>query len=308
MDDRRRRRTLSARWGWAAGACSLALAAPACSSDNSGPPTTPDGGGVPDSTTGTDGATGTDSSTTTDGGAEAEGGSPDGGIAGDTGSPGDSGAEVSVAIDGSSAESGDSGGTATLTNGTLFRVDSTGTNLDTVSGVHVGHGVWSTLAAVQNIPGNYGAHLFLSTVSNPGPNDFLSLSTPLESMLSPGPNTFYFFANSDDPMGGNYGFGMNLWLDSAAAANPAISVFAAVPSDGGGCGPDGTTGCTGGFDDACYPGASTLSWSGAGSTVTLTSFSVDTVGGVTASATCVDKVGGNIGPPVVLLGARCAPT
>jgi len=277
-----------------------ALTVSACSGDNSGPTTTPDGGGAPDSTTGTDGATGTDGSTTTDGGGDAEGGSPDGGTAGDTGSPGDSGAGGGVAIDGSSAESGDSGGAATLTNGTLFRVDSTGTNLDTVSSTHVGHGVWSTLAGVQNIPGNYGGHLFLSTASNPGPNDFLALSTPLASVLSPGANTFYFFANSDDPLGGNYGFGMNLWLDGAAASNPSISVFTAVPGDGGSFGADGTAGCTGGFDDACYPGASTLSWLGAASTVTLTSFSVGAVGGATASATCVDKVGGNNTAPTIV--------
>ena len=63
---RKRRRTLSARWEWAVGVCSWALAIPACSSDSSGGSpdggtrSTPDGGGSLDSTTGADRADATD--------------------------------------------------------------------------------------------------------------------------------------------------------------------------------------------------------------------------------------------------------
>ena len=63
---RKRRRTLSARWEWAVGVCSWALAIPACSSDSiggspdGGTRSTPDGGGSLDSTTGADRADATD--------------------------------------------------------------------------------------------------------------------------------------------------------------------------------------------------------------------------------------------------------
>src|ERR1017187_9870552 len=110
MGDCKRRRTISARWGWAVGICFWALAVPACSSDNSGSTpdsgtsSTPDGGGLPDSTTGTDGAIGVDAGTGTDAGSTLDSTSPDSGNA-DAGSEGgastDSSTDASVG-DGSS--------------------------------------------------------------------------------------------------------------------------------------------------------------------------------------------------------------
>jgi hypothetical protein len=167
-------------------------------------------------------------------------------------------------------------GTAALTNGTLFRSDSTGTNLNT-SGGHFNSGVWTTQSGAQNVPGNYVAHLFVTTVPDPGPGDFLALSAPLSANLSAGANIFYWFADSDDTTGGSFGFGLNLWLGGAAADAPSISAFTATV--GGALAANGTAGCAPAFDGTCATSASTLSWTSGTSTATLTSFSIDGIGG-----------------------------
>lgn len=163
-----------------------------------------------------------------------------------------------------------------LTNGTFFRVDNTGTNLNASAGVFR-NGVWTTQANAQNVPGNYVAHLFVATTANPGANDFLD---PLSVTLAAGANTFYYFADGDDQVGGAYGFGLNLWLNAAAAASPGISALA-VPGSGT-VTADATTGCSPAFDGTCAVSADSLSWVSGGTTVTLSSFSIDGVGGANA--------------------------
>jgi hypothetical protein len=164
-----------------------------------------------------------------------------------------------------------------LTNETFFRVDSTGTNLNSSAG-HVNNGVWTTLPDAQNVPGNYVAHLFLATTANPGESDFLP--EPRTFTLAAGTNTFYYFADSDDQVGGSYGFGLNLWLNGATAGSPGISALAVPP--GGAPMADATAGCSPAFDGTCTTSADSLSWTNAGTTVTLTSFSIDGIGGANA--------------------------
>lgn len=164
-----------------------------------------------------------------------------------------------------------------LTNGTFFRVDSTGTNLNSSAG-HFSNGVWTTQPDAQNVPGNYVAHLFIATTANPGESDFLP--EPWMPTLATGVNTFYYFADSDDQIGGSYGFGLNLWLNAAPAASPGISALAVPP--GGAATADATTGCSPAFDGTCTASADSLSWSTGGTTVTLTSFFIDGVGGANA--------------------------
>ncbi len=221
-----------------------------------------------------------------------------------TGGGGDAASTVDATADGGGTDAATTadGSTsiATLTAATLFRVDSTGANLGT-NGSAVGHGVWSSLAGVQNIPGNYGGHLFLSPVATPTSSDFLAISTPLTVPLHSGDNTLYFFANGDDMLGGTFGFGVNLWFAGAGASTPGISAFVAAPAEGGTFAADGTKACTAGYDDQCYPGAQTLSATQGGARVTLTALAVTAIGGASASSTtCVDRVGGNNTAPTVV--------
>jgi hypothetical protein len=162
---------------------------------------------------------------------------------------------------------------ATITNATFFRTDPTGGN-ESASGGHINRGVWTTEAGAQNIPGNYVAHLFLSTKENPGPNDYATAQQPLT--LTAGQHTVYFFANSDDVAGGTYGFGMNLWLAAAPAGNPSISGYVAVP--GNNLAADGTSGCSPTYDGLCGTAANAL----ASPTVTLAAFVVSSLGGAFA--------------------------
>jgi hypothetical protein len=189
-----------------------------------------------------------------------------------------------------------------LTNATLFNADSTGTNLGTVnSGATVGHGAYTTQPATQNVPGNYGANLFISTIPNPTSADFLSPANPLSIALSPGANTFYFWADGYDAAGGTGGFGLNLWIDGAAASNPGIAAFAStstIPSSSFVA--DSTSGCTSDFNFACVPGAGTLSVSAGGDTISLTAFSIEGLGGATANPGCQDKVGTDNNSPAIM--------
>ena len=171
-------------------------------------------------------------------------------------------------------------GAASATNLTLFRTDATGLNLG-ASGGHVTRGVWTTQAGAQNVPGNYVVHLFIATSPNPGPDDFVALASPLSLTLAAGDNRFYFFADSDDKGGGDYGFGLNVWLGDAAAASPTLSGFTAVPGDT--VMVDGTTGCSPAYDGSCAVSAHTLATT-TSPTVNLTSFVVVGVGGGTAPA------------------------
>jgi hypothetical protein len=167
------------------------------------------------------------------------------------------------------------GGTGTLTNATLFRTDSTGGNL-AASGGHFNRGVWTTQDGTQNVPGNYVAHLFLSTKPNPRPNDFVTISASHSLALAPGHHKIYFFADSDDMAGGTYGFGLNLWIGAASAATPSLSGFVAVP--GGAVAVDGTSGCSPAYDGTCGATANTLRTSGSPA-VTLSAFTVSALGG-----------------------------
>jgi len=167
-------------------------------------------------------------------------------------------------------------GALAATNVTLFRTDSTGLNL-AASGGHFNRGVWTTQAGAQNIPGNYVVHLFIATTSNPAPADFVALASPLSLTLAAGDNTFHFFADGDDKAGGDYGFGLNVWLGTAAG--PTLSGFTAVP--GGTVMVDGTNGCSPAYDGSCGVSANTLATTST-PTVTLTSFTVDGVGGAAA--------------------------
>jgi len=171
-------------------------------------------------------------------------------------------------------------GAPAATNLTLFRTDATGLNL-MASGGHFARGVWTTQTGAQNIPGNYVAHLFVSKVPNPTPADFVALTGALSLALTAGDNEFYFFADKDDTAGGDYGFGLNVWLGNAAAASPTLSGFAAAP--GGTVMADGTTGCSPAYDGTCGVSANTLTTT-SNPTVTLTSFTVAGVGGAAAPA------------------------
>jgi hypothetical protein len=170
-------------------------------------------------------------------------------------------------------------GAAAVTNVTFFRTDSTGLNLAAGGGIFT-RGVWSTQVGAQNIPGNYVAHFFIATAPDPGPSDFVTLTSPLSLSLAAGANKFYYFADGDDQAGGNYGFGLNIWLGSAAAASPTLSGFTAVP--GGTVMVDGTTGCSPAYDGTCGVSAHSLATSTNSPTVTLTSFIVAGVGGAVA--------------------------
>jgi hypothetical protein len=171
-------------------------------------------------------------------------------------------------------------GAAPVTNLTLFRTDATGVNLGATGG-HFTRGVWTTQVGAQNVPGNYVVHLFIATSPNPAPGDFVALASPLSLTLAAGDNTFYFFADFDDPGGGEFGFGLNVWLDDANAASPTLSGFTAVP--GGTVMVDGTTGCSPAYDGTCGVSAHTLATT-TSPTVNLTSFVIAGVGGATAPA------------------------
>ncbi len=188
------------------------------------------------------------------------------------------------------------GGSVPFTNATMFRVDSEGTNLQS-SGGHITRGVWNTKTGVQNVPGNYVVRLFLATTPDPDPTTLLPLAEPLATALVPGDNVFYLFADRDDVAGGNFGFGLNLWLDDATAATPSISAFVSTTTSSAFTA-NSTTGCTPGFDALCAPPSNTLT-AQAGRTVTLTAFSITGVGGGPASGSCVDKVGADNTGPVV---------
>ena len=180
--------------------------------------------------------------------------------------------------------------TVSLTNATLFRTDSTGTNLNN-SGTVVLRGAWTSVVNQQNIPGNYGAQLFLSTVPNPGAGDFISPALSMTATLDPGVHTFYFWADSDDTQGGSAAFGLNLFLNGAGSLSPSISAYVA-PGAGQTVNPDSSTICTAGFDFRCAHGAGTLSVVFSPSTtVTLSDFKILGVGGASASPSCVDLVG-----------------
>jgi hypothetical protein len=169
------------------------------------------------------------------------------------------------------------GATAALSHMTLFRTDATGTNLGS-SGGHVNRGAWTTTNGTQNVPGNYMAHVFVSTVADPAETDFATLPVPLAA----GSSTLYFFGDSDDLAGGTFGFGINAWIGSAST--PSISAFG-VP--GSAFGADASSGCTAGFDATCVTAAGSMSFE----SVTLTAITIDMVGGAAASAACIDKVG-----------------
>ena len=172
-----------------------------------------------------------------------------------------------------------------LTNATLFRGDS-GSNQGGSGTAHFG--AWTTVLDQQNVPGNYGAELFLSTKSNPGPSDFLSPSAALSLALNDGDNTFYFFGDGDDMHGGTDSFGLNLFLNNAGTLNPNISAYVA-PGSGNTAQANPSTSTTVGYDFSLTPGAGTLGpVSVGGSTITLTDFEVLGVGG--ASGNTVDLV------------------
>lgn len=165
-----------------------------------------------------------------------------------------------------------------LTNGTLFRADETGTNQNTTNGgTTVSRGGWTTVLGQQNIAGNYGAQLFLATTADPAAGDFFAPATSVSAGLQEGANTFYFWADGDDTQGGDKGFGLNLWFDGAAASQVAISAFA--PTPGASFAANGSTGCTAAYSLACIAGSGTLSFVVGASTVTLTDFRIQGLGG-----------------------------
>jgi hypothetical protein len=178
-----------------------------------------------------------------------------------------------------------SGPLATLTGATLFRGDSTGTNQDT-GGTVADHGAWTTGLDVQNVPGNYAAELFISRVANPTSADFLTPGQ-LSASLSAGANTFYFFANGDDLLGGSATFGLNLFINSASSTTPALSGYT-IPGTGQTLTADSSS-TTPNIALAITPGAGTLSTSTTGATVALTSFIVQGVSGQGSTVDLVDS-------------------
>jgi hypothetical protein len=286
-------RRLSARWAHAVGACSCVMAVTACFSDSSG--SSSDSGGSPDGSAASDGFAGADSAVTdsslpdvavVDGGIHTDAGDASTTLSGCVDKVGSSNTTATFVNHadgicdtyGSFTLTAATAGAAAATNVTLFRTDGTGLNL-AAGGGHFNHGVWSTQAGAQNIPGNYVAHLFIATTPNPGPSDFVAPTGPLSLPVAAGDNQFYFFANADDTLGGAYGFGLNVWLGNAPAGSPILSAFAAVP--GGTFMADATTGCSPAYDGTCGVSAHTLATTTA-PTVTLTSFSIAGVGGATA--------------------------
>lgn len=164
----------------------------------------------------------------------------------------------------------------TLTDAVLFRGDSAGQNQDP-AGSAIAYGAWSSRLDVQNVPGNYGAELFISTVANPTPSEFLSPGALAQS-LSSGANTFYFWGDGDDTRGGSATFGLNLFLNGAAPGSPTISGYT-IPGTGQTLNADSAP-VTAGATFVVTPGAGTLSAAVSSTgTVTLTSFQVLGVGG-----------------------------
>jgi hypothetical protein len=178
--------------------------------------------------------------------------------------------------------------TVVLTNSTLFRTDASGTNLASSGGV-VAHGGWTTVLDQQSVPGTYGGELFLSAAANPGSTNFLTPAAVTWLALDPGAHTFYFWADGDDTQGGSAAFGLNLYLNGAGSASPAISAYVA-PGLGQAINPDSSTTCTAGFDFKCVNGSGQLTASVGNLTVTLTDFRILGVGGGMASSSCVDLV------------------
>ena len=121
-------------------------------------------------------------------------------------------------------------------------------------------------------------------VQPPCPTDFLTPQTSTSISLKAGANRIYFWADSDDTLGGAYGFGLNLFLNGAAATSPSISALA-VPGAGTAAVADTSTGCTAGYDFACTPASGTL----ASGTITLTDFQVFARGGGTGGEDLVNS-------------------
>ncbi len=186
-----------------------------------------------------------------------------------------------------------------LSDATLFRTDSTGTNQGATT--QINYGAWTTGLNIQNVPGNYGAELFLTKSSTPGPNSFFTPASSFSVPLNPGTNTFYFYADGDDQRGGAFGFGLNLYLDGAAAGSPAISTYNAPGTSVGPGSPDASS-TTAGYDFSIVPGAGTVLTTSDGDFVTLTNYQITFVGGPNGDSP-IDVVDGGGGstpytPPV----------
>ncbi len=158
---------------------------------------------------------------------------------------------------------------SSLTNAALFDANASGGNASGGGG-SVTNGAWTTVLDYQNAPGNYAAELFLARIANPVSADFISPSAALNAALSEGANTFYFWADGDDPAGGTAGFGLNLFLDGATTTAPSISAFATV----GGAPVTDNAGCTSGYFLNCVTGAGTFTYVTGLTTITLTNYVV----------------------------------
>jgi len=182
------------------------------------------------------------------------------------------GAVVALAI---SAVAGSASASVSLSNGTLFRTDAGGTNQNT-SGSTVARGAWGTVLGQQNIPGNYGAQLFLATTATPSASDFFAPASSFSAGLQEGANTFYFWGDGDDLAGGTAAFGLNLWFDGAAASAVAISALA--PTPGTTFSANSSSGCTAAYNFTCVAGSGALSFVVGDATITLTDFRILGVG------------------------------
>ncbi len=180
------------------------------------------------------------------------------------------------------------GQTVSLTNATLFRTDTTGTNLGSSGGI-VLHGAWTTVLNEQYAPGGYGAQLFLSNSPNPGQGFFSPAANLSQALLTGIPNTIYFWADGDDTAGGSDFFGLNLYFNNAAASTPAISAYTTQGTTQV-INIDRSTICTAGYDFKCVPGAGEVSFPLGTSTVTLSDFKILGIGGAATSSSCVDLV------------------
>ncbi|MBX3484731.1 PEPxxWA-CTERM sorting domain-containing protein [Phenylobacterium sp.] len=180
-----------------------------------------------------------------------------------------------------------------LTNGTMFRADTTGANQNTTNGGGTAaRGAWTTVLGQQNIPGNYGAQIFYALTDTPASGDFLAPSGDLSITLHEGDNIIYFWGDGDDQAGGADGFGFNFFFNDAGATSPLIGAFL---TNAGVLSANGTAGCSVGYSFACATGAGALSGLVGTSTVTLTALVIRGVGGAngnTEDRVYHDNVGG----------------
>jgi len=162
-----------------------------------------------------------------------------------------------------------------LSNVVLFNTNASGANQNTVGNI-ISHGSFMTVLDQQNVPGNYGAELFVTKVTNPTASDFLTPAASPSIPLSVGSNTFYFYGDNNDPLGGTNGFGINLYFNGAAGNSPSLSGYRLNTA---GTLLANSSSTTASWDYKVIPGTGALSVISGGYQITLSDFVVTAIGG-----------------------------